>query len=92
MGNVAPYPTGRQAHRARVGVARHKGTEARGDDVGIRSADYTDSHGQMLCLVQKYEKGYSTSTGMTYKSKKNKRIHSGRGKFCTHHYLSMKIT
>ena len=57
MGDVAPYPTRHQAHRARVGVARHKGTEARGDDVGIRSADHTDSHVLMLCLVQKYEKG-----------------------------------
>ena len=48
MGDVAPYPTRRQVHRARVGVARHKGTEARGDDVGICSADYTDSHGIMF--------------------------------------------
>ena len=61
MGNVTPYPTRHQAHRAGVGVARHKGTEARGDDVGIRSADYADSHGvvfllQLLLLGQKYKK------------------------------------
>jgi hypothetical protein len=61
MGDVTPYPTRRQAHRARVGVARHKDTEARGDNVGIRSADHTDSHGlvfllQLLLLGQKYEK------------------------------------
>jgi hypothetical protein len=48
MGDITPYPTRSQAHRARVGVARHKGTEARGDDVGIRAANYTDSHDVLL--------------------------------------------
>jgi hypothetical protein len=61
MGNVAPYSTRHQAHRARVGVAKHKGAETRGDDVGIRSANHTNFHGlmfllQRLLLGQKYEK------------------------------------
>jgi hypothetical protein len=57
MGDVAPHSTRRQVHRAGVGVSKHKGAEARGNNVGIRSANHTDSHGIMLCLGQKYEKG-----------------------------------
>jgi hypothetical protein len=61
MGNIAPYPTRCEAHRARVGVTRHESVEARGNDIGIRSANYADSHGvvfllQLLLLGQKYKK------------------------------------
>jgi hypothetical protein len=76
MGDITPYPTRSQAHRARVGVARHKGAEARGDNVGIRSANHTDSHDKLffstVVVGAKIRKSIdSTSTGMTYKSKKH---------------------
>ena len=44
MGDVTPHPTGGQAHRARVGVARHESLETGCDDIGIGSTYHTNSH------------------------------------------------